>query len=282
MKFISTIASLAACASAYKVLTPTLNSTIAKGSTVNVQFSTVDTDPTTFSVYLVNFQTGHFPPEVLSLAQNVQQSAGSVNVRIPCSVSSDYGYQLNFINGTNTYVIYAQSAPFTLTGDCVDPVAPVSTPQYSNSSISGVDVSVSVVTTVVYQNPTIWFVEPNNVIAAAAICPPAGQSTVTVKEVAAAAAPVTVYSTVTKTVALSCITTVVGGNVASVVVPAAAAGTPAAAVVPAVKVASSATVVASIVAQTTGTGTGIFVSGASVTSSGVVALVGALVVSLML
>ncbi|KAJ8609281.1 hypothetical protein MRB53_039222 [Persea americana] len=141
MKFISTIASLAACASAYKILTPTLNSTIAKGSTVNVQFSTVDTDPTTFSVYLVNFQTGHFPPDVISLAQNVQQSAGS-------------------------------SPRFSLTGDCVDPVAatPSSTPSYSNASVS--DISINVVTTVVYPDPILWFYPPtgNGALAAASQC----------------------------------------------------------------------------------------------------------------
>lgn len=192
MKIISAITSLVACASAYQVLTPTANSTITKGSTVDVQWSTVDTDPSTFSIYLVNFKD--FPPTVLSLAQNVQQGAGSAAVRIPCAVSSDYGWQLNFINGTNTYVIYAQSAVFSLTGDCVDPTATAtSTPVYSNASVAAVDV----VQTIVYQNPVVWFVQPSNLVEAAAICPPSSQQTVTVQAAGAAA---TATQTVTATV----------------------------------------------------------------------------------
>lgn len=190
MKFFSAIASLVACASAYQVLTPTANSTIAKGSNVNVEWSTVDTDPSTFSIYLVNFKD--FPPTVLSLAQNVQQGAGSASVRIPCAVSSDYGWQLNFINGTNTYVIYAQSPVFSLTGECVDPTVSAA-PVYSNASVAAVDV----VQTIIYQNPVVWFVQPSNLIAAAAICPPASQQTVTVQVAGSAA---TVTKTVTATV----------------------------------------------------------------------------------
>lgn len=97
MQFFSTLSALVACVSAYQVLTPTANSTIAKGSTITVQYSTVDTDPSTFSVYLANFV--QYPPMVLSLVQNVAQSAGSVSVRIPCSVNSGAGFTLNFING---------------------------------------------------------------------------------------------------------------------------------------------------------------------------------------
>lgn len=189
MQFFSTIASLVACVSAYQVLTPTANSTVAKGSTVNVKFSTVDTDASTFSVYLVNFATGHFPPTVLSLAQDVAQDAGSVNVRIPCSVSSDSGYQLNFINGTNTYVIYAQSADFTLTGDCIDPVSQADA-KFTNGSVS------AVYQTIVYENPVVWFVQPSNLVAAAAICPPSSQQTVTVQIPAASVAAVTKTVTV--------------------------------------------------------------------------------------
>lgn len=98
MQFLSTIAALVACASAYTVLTPSVNSTIAKGSAIDVKWSSVDTDASTFSIYLVNFQTAHWPPTVLSLAQNVNRDDGVASVRIPCSVSSDYGWQLNFVS----------------------------------------------------------------------------------------------------------------------------------------------------------------------------------------
>ncbi|KAK8911980.1 hypothetical protein QC760_000966 [Botrytis cinerea] len=116
---IFSLATLVAAASAYTVLTPTLNSTVAKGKSTSVTWSSVDTDASQFSIYLVNFKD--WPPTVISLAQNVPQSDNSVDVTIPCDVKSDYGWQLNFINGTNTYVIYAQSNAFSLTGSCVDP-----------------------------------------------------------------------------------------------------------------------------------------------------------------
>ena len=65
---------------------------------------------------------------------------------------------------------------FSLSGDCVDPVTPVpSSPTYANASAS------SIVQTIIYNNPVVWFVQPNNLVAAAAICPPASQQTVTVQ-----------------------------------------------------------------------------------------------------
>ncbi|KAL3419990.1 extracellular proline-serine rich protein [Phlyctema vagabunda] len=183
-----TLSSLLAAVSAYTVLTPTANSTVAKGNTVNVQWTSVDTDATTFSIYLVNFQAAHFPPTVLSLAQNVPQEAGSLDVRIPCDVSSDYGWQLNFINGTNTYVIYAQSPAFTLTGDCVDPVstsssAVATTTLFNNSTVTATATAtlIQTVETVVYETPVVWFVQPGAVVEAGAMCPPAAQQTVTVQ-----------------------------------------------------------------------------------------------------
>ncbi|KAA8577050.1 hypothetical protein EYC84_007062 [Monilinia fructicola] len=72
-------------------------------------WSSVDTDPSQFSIYLVNFKD--WPPTVVSLAQNVPQEDKSIDVTIPCNLRSDYGWQINFINGTNTYVIYAQFKP---------------------------------------------------------------------------------------------------------------------------------------------------------------------------
>lgn len=104
MQFFSTIAALVACASAYTVLTPTANSTITKGTAIDVKWTSVDTDASTFSIYLVNFQTAHWPPTVLSLAQNVNRADGVASVRIPCSVSSDYGWQLNFVCHSHEFI----------------------------------------------------------------------------------------------------------------------------------------------------------------------------------
>lgn len=200
MQFISTLATLIAAASAYQVLTPTLNSTVVKGSTIDVRYTSVDTDASTFSVYLTNFQTAHWPPTVLSLAQNVRREAGVVSVRIPCDVTSDYGWQLNFINGTNTYVIYAQSPKFTLTGECTDPVQQPA-PVFTNSS--GIAATTTIVTTVIFPQPLLWFVQPGasvgganpaacpapvtvTIQAPAPVCTPAGAAVVTARPVVAA------------------------------------------------------------------------------------------------
>ena len=185
MQFLSLLALFAASASAYKVLTPGLNTTITKGTTLDVKWTSVDTDADTFSIYLVNFQTAHWPPTVLSLAQKVPRDSSSLSVRIPCDLSSDYGWQLNFINGTNTYVIYAQSPVFSLTGDCIEP-APTPATHYGNSTVT---IAQTVVQTVVYETPVVWFVQPTNLVSAAAICPGGPQQTVTVYAPGAAPQP---------------------------------------------------------------------------------------------
>lgn len=165
-KTIAAAALLATSVSAYQVLTPSANSTITKGSTITVKWSAVDTDADIFSVYLTNFQTHHWPPTVLSLAQNVPRDDLSIDLRIPCDVSSDFGWQLNFINGTNTYVIYAQSPVFSLRGDCTDPAPTLPTPTgYRNSTVTVKETATATlcktVSTIVYATPIVWFVEPS-------------------------------------------------------------------------------------------------------------------------
>lgn len=162
---------LAASASAYKVLTPVLNSTVVKGQELDIKWSSVDTDAETFSVYISNFETNHWPPTIVSLAQGVSRDDGSISLKIPCDLSSDYGWQINFINGTNTYVIYAQSARFKLTGDCVDaPPAPFPTGVYHNVTLPGTTIVheatatatvTKSVSTVIIATPIVWIVEPS-------------------------------------------------------------------------------------------------------------------------
>lgn len=182
---IFSLTTFVAAASAYTILTPTLNSTVAKGKSTSVTWSSVDTDASDFSIYLVNFQD--WPPTVISLAQNVPQSEGSVDVTIPCDVSSDYGWQLNFINGTNTYVIYAQSDAFSLTGSCVDPttsssVSVATTTAYAtkNSTVTAYSTVTAtaiskVIETVTFTSPIVWFVQPTDT---GSMCAP--EKTVTV------------------------------------------------------------------------------------------------------
>ncbi|KAI9731927.1 MAG: hypothetical protein M1834_004378 [Cirrosporium novae-zelandiae] len=112
-------------ASAIDITTPTLNSTLSKGSTYNVTWTHVDTDPSVFSIFLVNFVD--WPPSYIELADSIPTWEDSYSVYIPCDTATSYGFQFNAINGTNVYVIYAQSDKFFVDGDsCTDPVTTTS------------------------------------------------------------------------------------------------------------------------------------------------------------
>ncbi len=177
---IGAAATFLASASALQLLNPTVNSTLSKGSDFTINWSTVDTDPSTFSIYISNFATAHWPPTILSLLQNVPTSQLSQTVRIPCDLSSDYGWQFNAINGTNTYVIYAQSPRFSLKGQCVDSVSSAA-PSPSSTGFTNTSAAVqTLVFAVSYPTPIVWFQPPN--AANLAQCQPAAPLTVTVTQ----------------------------------------------------------------------------------------------------
>ncbi|KAK4231130.1 Ser-Thr-rich glycosyl-phosphatidyl-inositol-anchored membrane family-domain-containing protein [Podospora fimiseda] len=104
--------------SAIQFQEPFSNSTLSKGQSYSVKWSSVDTDPSTFSLYLVNFV--NWPPFYTQIASDVSTGDGSLDVTIPCAVDNSWGYQFNAINGTNVYVIHAQTPKFYVGGYCVD------------------------------------------------------------------------------------------------------------------------------------------------------------------
>ncbi|GKZ31983.1 hypothetical protein AbraIFM66950_000982 [Aspergillus brasiliensis] len=117
------IISLGSLAAAISITEPAANSTYAAGSTITVNWTTVDTDPTTFSLYLWNFV--YWPPSYVPLAIDIPTSDLSYAVQIPCDTDPEWGYQISGINGTNVYIIYAQSEKFFVSDtanatDCVD------------------------------------------------------------------------------------------------------------------------------------------------------------------
>lgn len=96
------------------------SSPITKGSEITATWTTVDTDPSIFSLYLWNFV--QWPPYYEGLAYGVDTTAGKATVRIPCHIDNGEGWQLTAINNTNVYVLYSQSSEFNITGDaCADP-----------------------------------------------------------------------------------------------------------------------------------------------------------------
>ena len=144
VRFLSLVALAAPLVAAMDFTSPAVNSTVTKGKDFTLSWNTVDTDPTQFSIYLVNFV--NWPPFYTPLAYHVETAAGQAKVKVPCSVDNSYGYQLfvppppssfhlstactnhlpsNAINGTNVYVIYAQTDKFSVGGaSCVDTTPP--------------------------------------------------------------------------------------------------------------------------------------------------------------
>lgn len=144
--FLSLLGLCATMVSAIQITRPAGNSTLTAGSKALIQWSSVDTDPSNFSIYLVNFV--NWPPSYVPLALDVPTSDGSYAVQIPCDTQASWGYQINAINGTNVYVIYAQSSKFAVApalnlAGCVDstPVptcaAPAPTTVYVTVSPTG-------------------------------------------------------------------------------------------------------------------------------------------------
>jgi hypothetical protein len=128
-------------ASAIKINTPIANSTQIAGGSTLVQWSTVDTDPDQFSIYLVNFV--NWPPSYVPLALDVPTAAKAATVQIPCDTDPSWGYQINAINGTNVYVIYAQSSKFSVSPALSKCVASTPTPPSTCAAPSTVTVTVS-------------------------------------------------------------------------------------------------------------------------------------------
>lgn len=139
------IVSLGSLAAAINITSPAANETYAAGSTVNVKWTSVDTDPTNISLYLWNFVS--WPPSYVPLAYDVPSADLSYEVQIPCDTNPEWGYQISAINGTNVYIIYAQSAKFSVSeledgADCACP-EPEPTPSTCPSAVSTVYVTVS-------------------------------------------------------------------------------------------------------------------------------------------
>lgn len=119
MRCLTLLALAAPLVSAIKFTSPSSGSILKKGSTYNVEWNSVDTDPSVFSIFLVNFV--NWPPFYTQLASDVKTSAGEYKVTVPCDVSSSLGFQFNAINGTNVYVIHAQTSRFSIAdGTCSD------------------------------------------------------------------------------------------------------------------------------------------------------------------
>lgn len=83
---------LISSASAIQFTDPAASSTLSRGSNFQLTWSSVDTDPTSFSVYLWNFK--YYPPFYAYL-KTVNTGDHTTNVTVPCDVAGQDGYQLS-------------------------------------------------------------------------------------------------------------------------------------------------------------------------------------------
>ena len=97
MRVLSFLALAAPLVSAIQFEAPFSNSTLVKGQPYSVKWSLVDTDPSTFSLYLVNFV--NWPPFYTQLASDISTTDGSFDVTLPCGVDNSWGYQLYVPSG---------------------------------------------------------------------------------------------------------------------------------------------------------------------------------------
>ncbi|KAH8837870.1 hypothetical protein MCOR27_004108 [Pyricularia oryzae] len=173
---------VAGTASAIQFTSPVANATVARGEAKHeVSWSSVDTDPERFSIYLVNFV--NWPPYYKQLAADVETAAGAAEIRIPCDLDASGGYQINAINGTNVYVIYAQTPKFSIGGaSCQDPVA--AEPSTCAPAVT-VTATVTVSPTPLHSNGTLVQHPPS-------VTPPAAVTTTTVSTVNAGTCPETI------------------------------------------------------------------------------------------
>lgn len=92
MRVLSLFALAAPLVSAIQFTSPEANSTLSKGEKFTLSWDTVDTDPSTFSLFLVNFV--NWPPSYTGVAYDIETAAGETEVTVPCGVDSSFGFQL--------------------------------------------------------------------------------------------------------------------------------------------------------------------------------------------
>ena len=71
---------------------PAGGESFTQGEGVTVEWTSVDTDPSTFSLYLWNF--ANFPPFYELLLFNTETSTGTTIVSLPCGIVASDQYQM--------------------------------------------------------------------------------------------------------------------------------------------------------------------------------------------
>ncbi|KAL3440374.1 Ser-Thr-rich glycosyl-phosphatidyl-inositol-anchored membrane family-domain-containing protein [Aspergillus insuetus] len=137
---------LAVTAGALKVTEPKKNVEIDPSSSFTVKWDSVNTDPTSFDLYLVN--NAVYPPVDKKIATDVDTSDGSYTVDSISGLADGPGYQINlFSNEEHNTGILAQSQQFNVTGsDDSSSSSSSATPTTTSTSTSSTSTGTSTTT----------------------------------------------------------------------------------------------------------------------------------------
>ncbi|KAJ5935754.1 hypothetical protein N7466_005301 [Penicillium verhagenii] len=108
----ASVISLVISAGALTVTEPEQGADISPSSSVDVKWTSVDTDAKSFDIYLVNYVV--YPNVNKKLASDISTSDGSHTVNIG-SLADGQGYQINLMSDSNTGIL-AQTGQFNITG----------------------------------------------------------------------------------------------------------------------------------------------------------------------
>ncbi|KAF3764276.1 hypothetical protein M406DRAFT_259910 [Cryphonectria parasitica EP155] len=103
---ITTLLALASAAAALQVTSPTSDSVWTVGDSQTVTWDSVDSDQSTFDIYLSNMV--EYPSVTVLLASDISSSDGSATID-GSKLTAGNSFTINFTNGTKTEQIYAQS-----------------------------------------------------------------------------------------------------------------------------------------------------------------------------
>ncbi|KAL9113960.1 MAG: hypothetical protein Q9227_002094 [Pyrenula ochraceoflavens] len=98
---------------ALQVTGPAQGSSLDLSKDNKITWSSVSSDPSSFEIQIVNQQVN--PPVTQTIAQNVQTSSGSYDLKSVSNITPGQGYQINLVSTTpNNMGILAQSGQFSV------------------------------------------------------------------------------------------------------------------------------------------------------------------------
>ncbi|KAL9623627.1 MAG: hypothetical protein Q9160_002083 [Pyrenula sp. 1 TL-2023] len=110
---LSLLVAFAASALAIQVTSPAQGSSLDLSKDNKITWASVSSDPSSFQIQLVNQAVN--PPVTTTIADNVQTSSGSFDLKSVKDVTPGQGYQINLVStSSQNQGILAQSAQFTV------------------------------------------------------------------------------------------------------------------------------------------------------------------------